>query len=149
MLNFAQLPAQIYLLKSVAGSPRMHTYLRNKPAWMQLIIFGLLTGGIVFVASAVGISLVANFNHLSVMQIASMSPSDYARPELAGVIKGLLIVQFFGIFFLPPLVFAYLADPASPGIPGNETTSEKLIYYTRTNYHDCRVFYGSITRNCQ
>ena len=78
---------------------------------MQLIIFGLLTGGIVFVASFVGISIVANFNHLSVMQVASMGPADYARPEIAGVIKGLLIVQFFGIFFLPPLVFAYLADP--------------------------------------
>ncbi len=77
---------------------------------MQLIIFGLLTGGLVFVASFVGIGLVANFNHLSVMQVASMGPSDYARPELAGVIKGLLIVQFFGIFFLPPVVFAYLAD---------------------------------------
>ncbi|HEY4934962.1 MAG TPA: CPBP family intramembrane glutamic endopeptidase [Puia sp.] len=89
----------------------MHTYLRNKPAWIQLIIFGGLTVGIVFITSMLGISLVARFNHLSVMQIAGMGPADYARPELAGVIKGLLVVQFFGIFFLPPLIFAYLADP--------------------------------------
>src|SRR5450755_3303241 len=89
----------------------MHTYLRNKPAWIQLIIFGGLTVGIVFISSILGISLVAHFNHLSVLQIAAMGPSDYARPELAGVIKGLLVVQFFGIFFLPPMVFAYLADP--------------------------------------
>ncbi len=45
------------------------------------------------------------------MQVASMVPADYARPELAGVIKGLLVVQFFGIFLLPSLIFAYLADP--------------------------------------
>jgi membrane protease YdiL (CAAX protease family) len=45
------------------------------------------------------------------MQIASMSPADYARPEFAGVVKGLLVVQDVGIFFLPPLIFAYLADP--------------------------------------
>jgi membrane protease YdiL (CAAX protease family) len=89
----------------------MHTYLRNKPAWLQLIIFGGLTGGLLFLVFTLGIAIVAHINHLSVMQIASMSQADYARPELAGVIKGLLVVQFFGIFFLPSIVFAYLADP--------------------------------------
>ena len=89
----------------------MHTYLRNKPAWQQLIIFVGLTVGILFLGFTVGMGIVAQLNHLSVMQIASMGPKDYARPELAGVIRGLLIVQFFAIFFLPSLVFAYLADP--------------------------------------
>jgi uncharacterized protein len=89
----------------------MQTYLRNKPAWQQLIIFVGLTVGILLIAFTVGMSIVARLNHLSVMQIASMGPQDYARPELVGVIRGLLIVQFFGIFFLPSLVFAYLADP--------------------------------------
>ena len=45
------------------------------------------------------------------MQIVSMGPSDYARPEFVGVIRGLLLVQFFSIFLLPSLVFAYLTDP--------------------------------------
>jgi membrane protease YdiL (CAAX protease family) len=108
----------------------MHTYLRNKPAWLQLIIFGGLTGGILILAFTLGIGIVAHINHLSVMQIASMRPADYARPELAGVIKGLLIVQFFGIFFLPPLVFAYLADPhplAYAGIKAPQRNSFFLI----------------------
>jgi membrane protease YdiL (CAAX protease family) len=89
----------------------MHTYLRNKPVWLQLIIFVGLTFGIALISSLVGLSIVARLNHLSLMQVASMSPADFARPELSGVIRGLLIVQFFGIFFIPPLVFAYLADP--------------------------------------
>jgi len=108
----------------------MHTYLRNKPAWLQLIIFGGLTAGILFLAFTLGLGIVAHFNHLSVMQIASMRPADYARPELAGVIKGLLIVQFFGIFFLPSLVFAYLADPnplAYAGIKPPQKNSFFLI----------------------
>src|ERR1700743_2832937 len=89
----------------------MHTYLRNKPVWVQLIIFGGLTGGILFISFLIGVQLVAQFNHISYQQIALMGPADYARPEFAGVIKGLLIVQFFGIFFFPSIVFAYLADP--------------------------------------
>lgn len=108
----------------------MHTYLRNRPAWMQLLIFGGLTVGILFLAFTLGISIVARINHMSVMQIASMSPADYARPELAGVIKGLLIVQDIGIFLLPPLVYAYLADPrplAYMGIKSPQKNSFFLV----------------------
>jgi membrane protease YdiL (CAAX protease family) len=78
---------------------------------MQLMIFGGLTLGLLLISSLVGTSLIARINHLSVTQLASMGPADFARPEMAGVIKGLLIVQFFGIFLLPSMVFAYLADP--------------------------------------
>jgi hypothetical protein len=84
----------------------MNTYLRNKSAWLQLFIFGCLTMGILVIVLMVGSNLVAVANHLSVKQILSMTPADYARPELSGVIKGMLIVQFFGIFLLPSLVFA-------------------------------------------
>ncbi len=96
----------------------MHTYLRNKPAWLQLIIFGGLVGGIFVLALVVGVNWVAHLNNLTSQQIATMGPADYARPELVGVIRGLLIVQFFGLFFLPPLVFAYLADPNPLGWAG-------------------------------
>jgi uncharacterized protein len=89
----------------------MHTYLRNRPAWVQLVIFAGLTGGIFVVSYIVGVGLVARLNHLNMTAIASLTPDDLARPEMAGVFKGLLIVQFFGLFFLPPLVFSYLADP--------------------------------------
>jgi len=97
---------------------------------MQLLIFGGLTVVILFLAFTLGISIVARINHMSVMQIASMSPADYARPELAGVIKGLLIVQDIGIFLLPPLVYAYLADPrplAYMGIKSPQKNSFFLV----------------------
>jgi uncharacterized protein len=111
MLNFAILPEAKILIKPEEGNAPMHTYLRNRPAWVQLVIFGGLTGGVMFASYIIGAGIVAQINHMSMTQIASMSPADFARPELAGVIKGLLIVQFFGIFFLPPLIFSYLADP--------------------------------------
>src|ERR1035438_7276173 len=88
----------------------MHTYLRNKPVWVQFITFGVLTIGILLLVGSLGLSLVAYFNHLSVSQLGAMGPSDYARPELSGVLKGELIIQFL-VFFLPSMIFAYLADP--------------------------------------
>jgi len=89
----------------------MHTYLRNKPAWLQLIIFGGLTFGLLLLVSVVGGSIVAHINHMSLLQLSSIPANDYDRPEYAGIVKGLLIVNAIGIFILPPLVFAYLADP--------------------------------------
>ena len=78
---------------------------------MQLIIFAGLTGGIFVAILWIGVMFVAKVNHLSIAEIGAMGPSDYARPELVGVIRGLLLVQFFGIFLVPPLVYSYLADP--------------------------------------
>ena len=89
----------------------MNSYLRYKPAWMQLIIFGGLTVGIGIAVSFIGLVIIGQVNHLSVMDLGLLKQDDFAKPEYAGVVKGLLIVQFFGVFLLPSLVFAYFADP--------------------------------------
>jgi uncharacterized protein len=89
----------------------MSTYLKYKPAWLQLLIFGGITIGVALVSSLVGLSIVASANHLSLMELSKLGPEDFAKPEYASVAKGMLVVQFFGIFFLPSMVFAYLADP--------------------------------------
>jgi hypothetical protein len=75
------------------------------------MIFGGLTFGLLLLTSVVGVNIVARVNHLTFMQVASMSALDFTRPELAGVVKGLLIANTVGLFILPPLVFSYLADP--------------------------------------
>ncbi len=111
MLNFAKLPGAKILIKTVAGRTYMQSYLRTKPAWMQLLIFGGLTLGIFVLASVVGAGIVARINHIDVLKITNMDAKGLGSPEMAGVVKGLLIVQFLGLFLLPPLVFAYLADP--------------------------------------
>ena len=78
---------------------------------MQLMIFGGLTLGLFIISELFGFSLVAHLNHMSIMQLGAMKPADFGRPEMGGVVKGLLIIQFFGLFLLPSLIFAYLADP--------------------------------------
>jgi membrane protease YdiL (CAAX protease family) len=110
-LLISRLLPQRYSIKAVAGSPYMHTYLRNKPAWLQLMIFGGLTFGLLLLASVVGGSILAHIYHMTLMQLGSISANDFGRPENAGIVKGLLIVNAIGVFILPSLVFSYLADP--------------------------------------
>ena len=75
------------------------------------MIFGGLTFGLLLLASLVGGSIVAHINHMTLRQMVSISTNDFGRPEFAGVVKGLLIVNAIGVFVLPSLVFSYLADP--------------------------------------
>lgn len=102
----------------------MHTYLRNKPVWIQLMIFGFLTVGIFLLSITVGMGLVAHINHVSLSKIGSLSAADYANPEYSGLLKGLLVVQFF-IFVLPSLIFAYLADPKPAAYLGLKAPQKK------------------------
>ena len=78
---------------------------------MQLTIFGGLVVGLLLVIVPMGMFIVAKINHIELLKVVSMSPADYARPENASIIRGMLIVQFFAIFLIPALVFAYLSDP--------------------------------------
>jgi len=78
---------------------------------MQLLIFGGITFALAFIASLIGLAIIASVNHLSLLQLSTLSQGDFAKPQNAGIVRGLLVVQFFGIFLLPSLVFAYLADP--------------------------------------
>lgn len=89
----------------------MNLNLKEKPAWMQLLIFGGITFALAFIASLIGLGIIASVNHLSLLQLSTLNQDDFAKPQNAGIVRGLLIVQFFGIFLLPSLVFAYLADP--------------------------------------
>src|SRR5664279_287687 len=103
----------------------MQSYLRTKSAWMQLMIFGGLTLGLFILASVVGTGIVARINHVDVLKLTKFVPEDLGRPEMAGLVKGLLIVQFFGLFLLPPLVFAYLADPRPMDFAGLKAPQKK------------------------
>jgi len=89
----------------------MNTYLKYKPGWMQLLIFGGLAFGVFLVVSLIGMFMVAKFNHLSFMDLSALKAEDFAKPAYAGVARGMLVVQFFGVFLLPSLLFAYFADP--------------------------------------
>ncbi|PWT73874.1 MAG: hypothetical protein C5B59_12285 [Bacteroidetes bacterium] len=89
----------------------MNTYLKNKPAWTQLLIFGGITFVLAFFVTAIGTLILASINHMSLSDLRNITPEDYSKPQYAPLTKGLLIVQFFGFFFLPSMIFAYFADP--------------------------------------
>jgi membrane protease YdiL (CAAX protease family) len=88
----------------------MSLNIKQQPAWLQLVIFGLITILLAFLGSGVGLFIIAKSNHMGLMELAKLTAADFAKPEFAGIAKALLVVQFFAIFLFPSLLFAFLAD---------------------------------------
>jgi uncharacterized protein len=88
----------------------MHINLKSKAAWLQLLVFGGLTIAISAVVMTVGLQVVLYANHMNPSVMANFKTEDYGRPEYAGFAKGMVVVNFFGFFLLPSLIFAWLAD---------------------------------------
>jgi membrane protease YdiL (CAAX protease family) len=89
----------------------MNLNLKKQSPWIQLIIFGIITMVIAFISTFIGAYVLASYNHIGLADLATLKPADFGRPEYATLAKGLLVVQFFGIFLLPSLFFAWIADP--------------------------------------
>ena len=88
----------------------MNLQIKRQPPWLQLIIFGLITIVVAVVISMAGLMIISANTHIDFLELGKLSPEDFSKPKYAGVAKGLLVVQFFGIFLVPSLLFAWLAD---------------------------------------
>ena len=86
-------------------------YLKNRPAWIQLMIFISMAFGIFIVISLIGVIILGKVTGINIMDMADPDTWDYNDPALLGFIRGMLVIQFIGLFLLPALVFSYFADP--------------------------------------
>ncbi len=107
----------------------MNTYPKYKPAWLQSVIFMGITVGIAVVATFAGLTIVAHMYHMSFTELSELTPADLAKPSYASVSKGELVVQFFGIFLLPSLAFAYLSDPQPLYLAGFKKPGKMIFIF--------------------
>ena len=92
----------------------MQTYLKTKPGWMQLLLFFGMAMGVFLVFSLIGVSLLSSMTGISVLDIKDLM-KEPIHPRALTFIRGMLLIQFLGLFVIPSLLFAYFSDPR----PGN------------------------------
>ncbi|MBZ5857889.1 CPBP family intramembrane glutamic endopeptidase [Flavihumibacter profundi] len=85
----------------------MDKYLKHKPAWLQLVIFGSLTFGIYLSIGLVAFFGIARLYNVSFDQLQNL---DISQPGVLPALKLLQGVLSTVIFMLPALVFSYLSD---------------------------------------
>lgn len=103
-------------------------YLKTRPAWIQLMIFISITFGIFIVISLVGVMILSSITGINVMEMGDPANWDFNNPSLLGFIRGMLVIQFIGLFLLPSIIFAYFADSRPMEFLGLKKP-DKSFYY--------------------
>src|SRR5947209_3007206 len=89
----------------------MQTYLKTRPIWIQLLLFIGMAFGLFFIVSLIGIAILSKMTHISLLQLQDMNNWDPNNPDMIYFIRGMLLLQFIGLFLIPSLLFAYFSDP--------------------------------------
>jgi membrane protease YdiL (CAAX protease family) len=89
----------------------MQTYLKSRPIWIQLSLFIGMAFGIFICLSIFGALILSNVTGISLFQLQDTSKWDPNNPGMIVFIRGLLVLQFLGLFVIPSMLFAYFADP--------------------------------------
>lgn len=85
----------------------MTTYLKYKPAWLQLLIFAGLVMGIFTAGSLVGILIISKLYGLS---LADLSGNNLSNTHFVSALKAMQVLSSLALFLIPSLVFAFLSD---------------------------------------
>lgn len=85
----------------------MTTYLKYRPAWMQLLVFGSLVIGFLVTAQFVAVPVVCKIYGISPIDILNV---NFNKPAVLSALKALQAVTSIAFFLFPSLTFAYLSD---------------------------------------
>lgn len=88
----------------------MQTYLKTKPVWMQLLLFLGMAFGILMVVFLVGGIILSQITGMSLMEMGDVNSWKNDAATLT-MVRGMLLLQFLGLFLIPSLLFAYFSDP--------------------------------------
>ena len=89
----------------------MQTYLKTRPAWIQLLLFLGMSFGIMMVVFLIGGIILSKITGISMLQMGSINNWDTSDPNMLFMLRGMMALQFLGLFLIPSLLFAYFSDP--------------------------------------
>ena len=89
----------------------MQTYLKTRPIWIQLLLFIGMAFGIFVCLSIFGALILSSITGISLFQLQDINKWDPNNPGMIVFVRGLLVLQFLGLFLIPSILFAYFSDP--------------------------------------
>ena len=89
----------------------MQTYLKTKPVWIQLLLFAGMAFGLFIILTLIGTLVLTKILGVGLPEVQNISQWNANDPRMIYFIRGLLLLQFLGLFLIPSLLFAYFSDP--------------------------------------
>ena len=114
----------------IANGADMQSYLKTKPVFVQILMFLGMAFGIFMVMFTIGIPVLSKMTGLSAFQLADMDNWDSSNSNTIIFLRGMLLLQFLGLFVIPSLLFAYFSDPQPLqyiGLNGNGKASYWIL----------------------
>ncbi|WP_121352523.1 CPBP family intramembrane glutamic endopeptidase [Flavisolibacter nicotianae] len=106
----------------------MQTYLKTRPAWIQLLLFLGMAFGLFMVSVLIGMPVLSKITGLSVFQLQDSKNWDLTNPAMLTFVRGMILLQFLFLFTIPSLLFGYFSDPQPLRYLGLQAPS-KAIYW--------------------
>ncbi len=78
---------------------------------MQMLLFLGMAMGLAGVFMSIGMMIISNVTGISIFALGDISKWDPKNPAMLTAIRGVILVQFLGVFLIPSLLFAYFSDP--------------------------------------
>ncbi len=76
-----------------------------------MLLFMGMAFGIFMVFSLVGVAILSSITGISLLQLQDINKWDSTNPNMIFFIRGMLLIQFLGLFVIPSLLFGYFSDP--------------------------------------
>lgn len=89
----------------------MQSYLKTRSVGVQLLLFIGMALGISAVITGIGMVLLSNMTGISVYEVSDVYKWDTKNPNMFTFVRGMLFLQFLGLYLIPCWLFAYFSDP--------------------------------------
>jgi uncharacterized protein len=89
----------------------MQSYLKIKPTWVQFFIFIGMAFGVFLVFTLIGVIILSKITGIPLLELSDSSKWDMNNPAMLTFLRGMLVIQFLGLFLIPSLLFGYFSDP--------------------------------------
>src|SRR5690349_11935876 len=106
----------------------MQTYLKTRPIWIQLLLFIGMAFGVFMVLSLIGVAILSGITGINLLQLQNVENWNSNDPNLIFFIRGMLLIQFLGLFVIPSLLFGYFSDPKPTQYLGLRQPSQSLYW---------------------
>jgi uncharacterized protein len=105
----------------------MQSYLKTRPVFIQLLLFLGMAVGTFMIFTLIGMAILSGITGISAFDVANVATWK-ANPRMIIYVRGMLVIQFLGLFLIPSLLFAYFSDPKPLQYLGLRTPA-KPVYW--------------------
>src|SRR4026207_2355784 len=85
-------------------------YFKKVHPILQLLIFGGMAIGCFMIFGFIGTFVLAKTSGIDLLTLSDPDKWDYSNPALLSFLRGMLVIQFIGLFIIPVFLFARLSD---------------------------------------